>query len=76
MSPETKRSRFVRIAEARTNKIIHTIRLLGNCSNANAYEYSEQDIKKIFTAIENELKKSRERFVGGGQKSEDIFTLG
>ena len=28
---ETKEERFVRIAEARTNKIINMIQLLGNC---------------------------------------------
>lgn len=32
-STESKRDRFVRIAEARTNKIIDMIQLLGNCSN-------------------------------------------
>ena len=28
---ETKKEKFVRIAEARTNKIIDMIKLLGNC---------------------------------------------
>ena len=30
---ETKREKFVRMAEARTIKIISMVRLLGNCSN-------------------------------------------
>ena len=30
---ETKREKFVRLAEARTNKIIDMLQLLGNCSN-------------------------------------------
>ena len=30
---ETNRERFIRIAEARTQKIIDMIDLLGNCSN-------------------------------------------
>ena len=38
---ETKNDRFVRIAEARTNKIIDMIRLLGNCSNKASYDYSK-----------------------------------
>ena len=33
MKDETKREKFVRIAEARTNKILNMIQLLGNCSN-------------------------------------------
>ncbi len=35
---ETKREKFVRMAEARTIKIISMVRLLGNCSNRLAYE--------------------------------------
>lgn len=30
---ESKHDKFVRLAEARTNKIIDTLQLLGNCSN-------------------------------------------
>ena len=41
MEQETNRERFVRIAKARTQKIIDTIRLLGNCSNSYAYEYTQ-----------------------------------
>lgn len=59
---ETKRDKFVRLAEARTNKIIDMIQLLGNCSNASAYDYTQQDVEKIFTAIENELKEAKKKF--------------
>lgn len=59
---ETKNDRFVRIAEARTNKIIDMIRLLGNCSNKASYDYSKEDVRKIFTAIENELKVAKAKF--------------
>ena len=33
MNKESKRNKFIRIAEARTNKIISMIQLLGNCAN-------------------------------------------
>ena len=56
---ETKKEKFVRIAEARTNKIIDMIKLLGNCSNKAVYDYSKEDIKMIFSAIEDELKIAR-----------------
>ncbi len=60
---ETKESRFVRIAEARTNKIINMIRLLGNCSNKRNYTYTEEEVKKIFSAIENEIKIAKSKFL-------------
>ncbi len=59
---ESKRDCFVRIAEARTNKIIDMLRLLGNCSNTATYEYTKEDVKKIFTAIEEELKATKTKF--------------
>lgn len=65
---ETKHDRFIRIAETRTNKIIDMIRLLGNCSNTATYEYDDADIKKIFSAIEGELKNSRSKFQGSDSK--------
>lgn len=72
---ETKRIKFVRIAEARTNKIIDMIQLLGNCSNASAYEYTNADIDKIFNAIEVELKEARKKFSKIESKKGTKFTL-
>ena len=59
---ETKRERFKRIVENRTNKIISMIDLLGNCSNKNNYEYTDEDVKNIFNAIESSLKISKMKF--------------
>lgn len=72
--PENKRERFIRIAENRTNRIIDTLRLLANCSNKSNYDYTEEDIKKIFTAIEKEVRNTRSAFSGGDCESER-FTL-
>ncbi len=74
MATETKRERFVRIAEARTNKILEMMRLLGNCSSKGNYDYSEEDIKKIFGALEKELKNTKNKFLGIDAK-EEKFTL-
>lgn len=59
---ETKRDKFVRLAEARTNKIINMIQLLGNCSNQSQYEYTQKDVTKIFGAIQAELDVAKKRF--------------
>ena len=59
---ETKREKFVRMAEARTIKIISMVRLLGNCSNRSNYEYTDDEVKKIFSAIESELRAQKARF--------------
>lgn len=74
MAKETKRERFVRIAEARTNRILDNMRLLGNCSSKSNYEYTDEDIKKIFGALEKELKQTKNQFLGVDSK-EERFTL-
>lgn len=66
---ETKNEKFVRIAEARTNKIIDMIRLLGNCSNKATYDYSKDDVRKIFTVIDNELKAAKAKFDSSSEDS-------
>ena len=71
---ESKRDRFVRIAEARTNKILEMMRLLGNCSSKANYEYTEEDVKQIFSALEKELKITKNRFMGIDAKDEK-FTV-
>ena len=65
---ESKKERFKRIAENRTNKIINMVDLLGNCSNKNNYEYTEEDIKNIFNAIESSLKMSKMKFIEKQEK--------
>lgn len=74
MAKETKRERFVRIAEARTNRILDNMRLLGNCSSKSNYEYTDEDIKKIFGTLEKELKQTKNQFLGVDSK-EERFTL-
>lgn len=59
---QEKIERFKRVAENRTNKIINQIRLLGNCANKSNYEYSEEDVKKIFSAIEAEIKETKSKY--------------
>lgn len=72
---ETKRDRFIRLAEARTNKIIDMIQLLGNCSNLGAYDYTAQDVDKIFGAIEAELREAKKKFAKVDSKKNTRFSL-
>ena len=74
-STESKRQKFVRIAEARTNKIINMIQLLGNCSNQNQYEYTQKDIDKIFKVLHVEMDEAKKRFEKQDNKNGSKFTL-
>lgn len=72
---ETKREKFVRLAEARTNKIIGMIQLLGNCSNTSQYEYTQKDVDKIFKAIQVELDEAKKRYAKVESENGGKFTL-
>lgn len=69
---ETKKERFVRIAESRTNKIIEMIRLLSNCSNKSNYEYDEKDVNHIFSTIKKELNDAQDKFNSCNKKNNDF----
>ena len=67
-----KREKFVELAEARVNKALKDLQLIGNLSNRSAYEFTETDIRKIFATLQKALETSRSRFVkstdgGGGE---------
>ena len=66
---ETRRQRFKRIAGARTNKILDMLKLLSNCANTGNYEYADDDVKKIFNAIESEVKVSKAKFIKSTKKN-------
>ena len=61
-SNEHPRDRFKRLATLRTNLVLERLKVLGNCSNRNLYEYEEQDIDKIFTEIERKVRETKAKF--------------
>lgn len=68
-----KREAFKKLAERRTNAILDRIRILGNLANRSAYDYSENDIRRIFGAIEEELRGVKAKFRATGRRT---FRLG
>lgn len=59
---ETRNDKFRRIAASRTQRILDDLRLLGNCSNTSVYEYSDEEISKIFNMVDKELKRVKGLF--------------
>ena len=59
---ESKHDIFVRLAERRTTAVLNRIRILSHCANAYAYEYSDEEVVKIFDAIDEELASAKSKF--------------
>ena len=64
------------LAESRVKKTITNLRLIGNLSRKNNYEYTNEDVKKIISALEKELRNVKDLFKRGSEmSSEDSFKL-
>lgn len=74
---KNKKENFKRISENRVSKILVLLSQLTNLSNSSYYEYTDEDIEKIFTAIEEETKKSKEMLLKGknNKKRQKRFEL-
>jgi hypothetical protein len=59
---ETKSEAFKRLANRRVNRVLGELRLIGNLSNRSNYNYTESEIKTIFSNIEEELRLTKSRF--------------
>ena len=59
---KNKRERFKRLASSRTREVLKKIKVLSNCANRSAYDYSEEEISKIFSAIDKAVKDSKSKF--------------
>ena len=57
-----RRERFKRLATYRTNEILHRLKVLGNCANRSAYEYTEDEVNKIFSEIEKMVRHTKSKF--------------
>ena len=73
-SNETKNEKFRRLAESRVNSVLDRLRLLGQLADKKNYDYTDEQVSKIFRAIDSELKDTKSKFQKGsaGRKR---FTL-
>lgn len=56
------RENFVRLAEARTSRVLRDIELLSNLANRSNYSYSETDIRAIFQSVKRAVSEAELRF--------------
>ena len=62
MKTEIKRDRFKRLGTQRTNAVLQKIKVLSNCANRSAYEYTEEEVGKIFSEIERRTREAKAKF--------------
>lgn len=70
-----KRENFVRLAEGRTRSALDAIRKIGNLSNRRAYDFDDQDIKKIIKALKDACNELERKFGSADTAEKDEFKL-
>ena len=67
-----KSENFIRISENRVNKIVILISKLSNLMNPSFYEYSDEQIDKLFNRIQKELDKEKKEFKKNSRKKHKV----
>jgi hypothetical protein len=76
MATKSKRERFEKVAGTRVQMVLEKLDNLSNCANKRNYEFNNQDIDKMFKAINEKLKIIRLKFeseLESKGKSKSIF---
>ena len=72
---ENKKENFKRISENRVSKILNLLSQLTNLTNSSFYEYTDEEIEKIFNAIDKGAKKSKKILLKSNNKKNKRFEL-
>lgn len=70
-----KREKFVKLAESRTTNAIKAIRIIGNLGNKSNYQYGDEDVRKILSALNKEIETLKNRLSDTGSKDTIGFKL-
>lgn len=70
-----KRKNFIRLANSRMSLLMRHFERVSNLSNRRYYQYDKEELKKMYKAIEYEVKEMKKRFDKqlGNKKRFDIL---
>ena len=68
-----KKAKFRELAEKRVSNALKQIQLIGNLANTRAYEYEEEEDKKIFKSLKEEISLAESKFKSKGRNNEFKF---
>lgn len=75
MAIKKDREKFVELAEKRVTRALRDIKLIGNLSNRSNYSYTEQDVRRITSALNKAVVEMKARFDAKGQAADEAFKL-
>jgi hypothetical protein len=70
-----KALKFRALAEQRVSNVLRTIRRIGKLSRPSSYEYTPEQISKIFEAMRHELDAAEHQFTAADKAQGALFKL-
>lgn len=67
--------KFIKLGGKRVSAAIDKIELIGNLANTSNYEYTDDQIAKIETALNDTVKKTMAKFSGDKEETEKSFSF-
>jgi len=74
MGEESKHDKFKRLATPRVTNALKKIELIGNLASSS-YEYTPEEVEKIFAALQQTLTNTRNRFSKAKREETQKFAL-
>jgi hypothetical protein len=75
MEVKMKSEKFKQLAQKRVDKTLKQLKLIGNLANRGSYEYTDDQVDKIFSAWQTEMVKAKTRFSRQGSNASSGFSL-
>lgn len=74
-APKDKTASFKTIAARRANNVVKQLELLGNTANRGNYEYTDEQVEKVFEAISEAYDICKAKFATKAAKDKKVITL-
>ena len=59
---EEKRKKFMEFAGKRVNNVMHDIQILEPMARSNSYDFTKEDVEKMFYAMQESLNSTKAEF--------------
>lgn len=68
-----KKERFKTVASRRVQNVLDQLENLSKCANKSSYEYSEEDVKKMLLAINQQVAMLKAAFSANSKSGKQTF---
>jgi hypothetical protein len=65
-----RRENFKRLGTKRTLEVLRKLKILGNCANRSNYDYTEEEVNKIFSEVDKKVKEVKAKFTFPNREKE------